>query len=290
MRSFKLSSLVVLLGAMFVLNGCLNSEEAPTDPTFDQFNKDLEEIDAYLASNGIEAEIDDYTAIRYVVNNQGTGLKPYPTVADSLILSYEGSILKSGVVFDEATSEKFRTLSLLAGIIHSASFIQEGGSVTAYAPSYYGFGDVSTDVVPANSILKFDVALDKVLDRQLITEIAAIDAALEEANEIVSTDPSGIRFTLEQGGGNTPNRSSVVTVSYEGRLFSTGEVFDSNPSATFSLENVISGWQIMVPKMQEGGRMRMILPSPFAYGTGGSGDAIPPNAILEFDVELISIN
>jgi len=290
MKSTKLFSAIVLLSTLIALDGCLDTTEAPNDPQFEQFTKELEEIDAYLASNGIDATIDEFTGVRYVVNEKGTGLQPYPTVIDSVVLSYEGSVLKTGVVFDNVESGKFKTLSLLPGLIHASSFIQEGGNVTAYVPSFYGFGEISSDDVPANSILELDVTLEDVIDRQLITEISRIDDSLAQANEIATEDPSGIRFFSEEGVGNRPTRSSTVTVSYEGRFFYGGQVFDSSPQATFSLENVIAGWQVMIPKMKEGGRITMIIPSPFAYGTGGAGDAIPPNAILVFDVELLSIN
>lgn len=281
---------MALLGAMFLLNGCLDTEDPAVDPQFEQFEKDVAAIDAHLASNGIDAIEDEFTGIRYVVNNPGNGLKPILSVADSLTLTYEASVLKSGFVFDEASRERFRTVELLAGIAYSAAFIQEGGSVTAYVPSFYGFGATATDDIPANSILKIDLGLDAVVDRQLITEINLIDAALEDMNRTPTIDPSGIRYFLEQGVGNYPDANSIVSVSYEGRLFSNDEVFDSNSDVAFQLSNLILGWQIMIPKMKEGAKMTMYIPSPYAYGTGGSGNNIPPNATLVFELELLSIN
>lgn len=290
MKSFKLLSVIALLGAAVFLNSCLDTEEAPVDPQFEQFEKDVAAIDAYLASNGIEAIADEFTGIRYVVNNPGDGLKPILSVVDSLTLTYEASVLESGFVFDEANQERFRTVELLSGVAYVAGFIQEGGSVTAYVPSFYGYGATARDNIPANSILKIDLGLDAVVDRQLITEINLIDAALEDMNRTPTIDPSGIRYFLEQGVGNFPNANSIVSVSYEGRLFSNDAIFDSNSDVAFQLSNLILGWQIMIPKMKEGAKMTMYIPSPYAYGTGGSGANIPPNATLIFELELLSIN
>jgi FKBP-type peptidyl-prolyl cis-trans isomerase len=290
MKSIKLINAIALLGAMFFLNGCLDTEEEPVNPQFEQFEKDVAAIDAYLTSNGIDAIADEFTGIRYVVNNPGDGLNPILSVVDSLTLTYEASVLSSGFVFDEADGERFKTTDLLSGIAYTAAFIEEGGSVTAYVPSFYGFGATATDDIPANSIMKIDLGLDAVVDRQLITEINAIDAALEEINRTPTIDPSGIRYFLEQGVGNFADASSIVSVSYEGKLFSNDEVFDSSNDATFQLSNLILGWQIMIPKMKEGAKMTMYIPSPYAYGTGGSRDVVPPNATLVFELELLSIN
>lgn len=278
------------MSAMIVLNGCLGTEDPPVDPQLEQFTKDVAAIDAYLETNGISAITDDFTGIRYVVNEEGDGLKPYLSVIDSLTLTYEASVLNTGVVFQEATNEKSNIFTLLPGIAYAASFIQEGGSVTAYAPSFYGLATGTTDDVPANSILKLDVELDKVIDRQLTTEINIIDDTLDLGGKVATIDPSGIRYMLDQGGGNFPNDNSVVTVNYKGWVLNSGVVFDQGTGVTFALSNLILGWQIMLPKMKEGGVMTMYIPSPYAYGTGGSGGSIPPNATLVFEMELISIN
>jgi len=70
-------------------------------------------------------------------------------------------------------------------------------------------------------------------------------------------------------------------------------VFDSSRSgrgkpATFPLGSLIKGWQDNVPGMKVGGVRLMELPPEFAYGKEGSPPAIPENATLVFEIEVIA--
>lgn len=128
--------------------------------------------------------------------------------------------------------------------------------------------------------------------RQLEIDGEIIDNYLQEngINNAV-TDKSGLRYVVDaQGDGKFPTETSNVTVRYEGRLLSNGQVFDSNNTGVeFPLNRLILGWQIGIPKIQEGGKITLYVPSGLAYGPRGSG-AIPGNAVLIFDIELLSVN
>ncbi len=52
---------------------------------------------------------------------------------------------------------------------------------------------------------------------------------------------------------------------------------------------VIAGWDQGIVGMKVGGLRRLIIPSELAYGRTGAGNAIPPNATLVFDIELVSV-
>ncbi|HEX7365657.1 MAG TPA: FKBP-type peptidyl-prolyl cis-trans isomerase [Pelobium sp.] len=94
---------------------------------------------------------------------------------------------------------------------------------------------------------------------------------------------------IEPGTGDEVNwtANSLITAKYDGR-FLNGTSFDKSDSAIFELGRVIAGWQIGIPKIKKGGKIRLIIPSGFAYGDRGSGQ-IPPNSILDFDIELLDI-
>jgi FKBP-type peptidyl-prolyl cis-trans isomerase FklB len=98
---------------------------------------------------------------------------------------------------------------------------------------------------------------------------------------------------LQEGSGEQPNADSNVTVHYEGSLID-GTVFDSSykrkQPATFSLSQVIQGWQEALPMMRVGGKWQIFVPADLAYGDRGAGELIKPGATLIFDIELISIN
>lgn len=113
-----------------------------------------------------------------------------------------------------------------------------------------------------------------------------------EAQGMERTD-SGIWYeVLEAGEGPSPDAQDTVVAHYTGRLLD-GTVFDSSRErgqpARFPLTGVIQGWQEILPRMQEGGRWRVVIPYELAYGAQGRPPTIPPMAALEFDIELVSV-
>jgi FKBP-type peptidyl-prolyl cis-trans isomerase FklB len=110
----------------------------------------------------------------------------------------------------------------------------------------------------------------------------------------VVTLPSGLQYkVLVAGKGKTPKLSSTVTTQYSGKLLD-GTEFDSSykrgEAATFPCSGVIKGWTEALQLMKEGSKWELYVPPDLAYGPAGTGGgAIPPNATLIFQVELISV-
>ena len=98
---------------------------------------------------------------------------------------------------------------------------------------------------------------------------------------------------LVEGSGASPSTTDKVKVHYTGWL-TNGKKFDSSidrgQPITFPLNGVIKGWTEGVSSMKAGGKRLLVIPPDLAYGTGGSGSSIPPNATLVFQVELLQIN
>ena len=100
--------------------------------------------------------------------------------------------------------------------------------------------------------------------------------------------------TLVEGAGIQAEKNKKVTVHYEGRL-EDGTVFDASKrrgkpfSFTIGAGQVIEGWELGVAGMKVGEQRRLTIPPNLAYGKNGAGDAIPPNATLLFDIELLSV-
>lgn len=128
-------------------------------------------------------------------------------------------------------------------------------------------------------------------EQQLALDIELIDNYLL-ANDIdAQVHESEIRYVVEtEGTGESPTLSNSVIAKYEGR-FLDGRVFDKNSlGVNFSLQNLIEAWRIMIPEMKEGGKLTIYVPSTLGYGRIGSGSqGIPGNAILVFDIELVSL-
>jgi FKBP-type peptidyl-prolyl cis-trans isomerase FkpA len=107
----------------------------------------------------------------------------------------------------------------------------------------------------------------------------------------VVTLPSGLRFqTLRAADGPRPSPDAAVLVTYEGKL-ADGKQFDaSTEPVPFGVQDVIPGFTEALLMMNRGGRYRFWIPADLAYGAQGTGDgAIPPDAELEFTVDLLDI-
>jgi FKBP-type peptidyl-prolyl cis-trans isomerase FkpA len=103
------------------------------------------------------------------------------------------------------------------------------------------------------------------------------------------------------GTGVAAANGKQITVHYTGWLYEPnaadrhGKKFDSSRdrgepfSFKLGARQVISGWDMGVAGMKVGGRRTLIIPSDLGYGSRGAGGAIPPNATLVFDVELLEV-
>ena len=113
------------------------------------------------------------------------------------------------------------------------------------------------------------------------------------AREGVLTTPSGLQYeVLEAGAGASPGADDRVQGHYRGTLLD-GTEFDSSYArgepVVFGVGQVISGWTEALQLMQVGAKYKLFIPSDLAYGAGGAGDLIGPNAALIFEVELLDI-
>lgn len=284
LRAFSYACLVI---ASISLASCLDTDDDGLFDSAEQFQNDLNTIDQYLVQQGISARIDSSSLIRYVINERGDGLQP--VVADSLTISYQARVLSTGDIVETVQEETRPLNQWLEGVLTSISLIREGGSITAYVPSAYGFGNVQIGEVPPNSPLILDIQFHEFHAGRLIDDLAVINDSLAQWQIDAETHPSGIRYTINQGSGFSPQFDSDVTVTYDARLFGQTESVDAGNNVSFNLTNLILAWRLMLPVLREGGSMTIYVPSSFAYGSQGQG-AIPPNANLEFDIELISVN
>ena len=110
----------------------------------------------------------------------------------------------------------------------------------------------------------------------------------------IRDDASGIYYIIEeQGTGIKPSFGATVITHYSG-FFLSGELFDTSLDTPGPLGfvlgrgDVIAGWDRGFSLIEEGTHALLIIPSGLAYGNNGS-NGIPPNTILQFDVNLIDV-
>src|SRR5690606_6150083 len=104
--------------------------------------------------------------------------------------------------------------------------------------------------------------------------------------------PNGIQYrVIEAGNGRSPTPTSEVSIHYRGSLAASGLEFDSSfargQPVTFKVDEVLRGWQEVLPRMKVGDHWQVFLPPEMAYGERGQPPVIGPNEALAFDIKLI---
>jgi FKBP-type peptidyl-prolyl cis-trans isomerase len=112
----------------------------------------------------------------------------------------------------------------------------------------------------------------------------------------VTTTNSELQFEdLQEGTGVAAKAGDSVSVHYTGWL-ANGKKFDSSHDRKRPFDfqlgagRVIKGWDEGVAGMKVGGKRKLHIPAALGYGARGAGSAIPPNAELIFEVELLKIS
>jgi peptidylprolyl isomerase len=137
--------------------------------------------------------------------------------------------------------------------------------------------------------------------KRLVTCIAAFIACLAllaataTHAESQMTTPGGVKIdVVKEGQGVKPTPGHTVVVHYTGML-TNGKKFDSSRdrgepfSFPLGAGQVIKGWDEAFAMMKVGTQARITIPPAMGYGARGAGGAIPPNATLIFDVELLGV-
>ena len=135
----------------------------------------------------------------------------------------------------------------------------------------------------------------KKVQEQSVRNAQESEKFLEEnkTKEGVKVTESGLQYkVLKQGNGPAPGPEDFVKVNYRG-TFIDGSEFDSSYAkgepARVQTDGVIKGWTEALRMMKTGSKWQLFVPPELAYGRGGSGQRIPPNKVLVFDIELLAV-
>ena len=134
----------------------------------------------------------------------------------------------------------------------------------------------------------------------VLMSVILITAACAVAQSNMNETDSGLKYIDHQvGDGDEAVAGKTVEVHYTGWLYVDGErgaKFDSSVdrgqpfSFQLGASQVIRGWDEGVQGMKVGGKRELIIPPDLGYGSRGAGGAIPPNATLDFEVELVRVS
>ncbi len=118
-----------------------------------------EVIEKYIADNNIEGMVKTKEGIYIQVGNEGS--KEKPTLSNEVTIHYKGYLLDH-TIFDQ-TDDETRTFplgGLIAGWKIGIPYIGKGGKCKLIIPPHLGYGPNSSDPIPPNSILVFDIELE----------------------------------------------------------------------------------------------------------------------------------
>ncbi len=133
----------------------------------------------------------------------------------------------------------------------------------------------------------------------ILLSVLGVVSAVQADNKVVTT-PTGLRYEdVKVGSGAEAVKGKEVSVHYTGWLDQAGAKgtkFDSSVDRgspfkfPLGAQMVIPGWDEGVAGMKVGGKRTLMIPSKLGYGAAGAPGAIPPNANLIFEVELLGVS
>lgn len=269
------------------------------DPSTENYDKNDAEIQTYISrvdslKGGTLSTTGLYTKIR-TANPAGKKA----AVGEEVEFTYRSTNMMTGGLVD-STVRGFPVYyplgigSILTGLEEGVSLLREGERATLLIPSYLGYNDETKTNLPAYSVVRFDVTLNR--SRSEDQQIDEYVTARKLTN--VEKTASGLRFikTQDNPAGATPTANQTVSIRYAGRQLRSATAFDSTSGVgtrDFAVGQLVKGFDEALAKLKTGEKATVIFPSSLGYGqTGVVQDRrylITPYAPLRFDIELVSI-
>ena len=114
----------------------------------------------------------------------------------------------------------------------------------------------------------------------------------KQKNGVLETN-SGLQYLIvEEKQGSKPGLFDTVKI-HQRALLLDGKILEDtyrqNQPDEVKIEELIEGLQEGLPMMSLGSRYKFWVPADLAWGRKGTGNKIPPNAVLSFDIRLIEI-
>lgn len=305
---------IVLVPLMF-FSAC--TEETSSEESMEQEQRFFK---IYMASKYPEA-MPEPSGLYYLEHTAGVGEEPGPedwvlvnhvsyTIPDDVIYdTYIESVARDIRQYDaDAMYGPYKMLngSVNEGLTEGLSMMKEGGKATLIFTSELGFGSKNSGSVGAYRSLKYEVELLEVIgDMEEIEayEQGKIDNYLDTVVQFdtvydVSSELAISYITDLSTDGPPVGLDSTISVAYKGYLMD-GRVFDEKTAEDpfiFKTSEVewAARWDLVLPRLKEGEKVRMIFPYQLAYGEAGDYTSvgkqkIPPFETLIFDLEVLSV-
>jgi peptidylprolyl isomerase len=230
------------------------------------------------------------SGLRYVIIQKNPkGIKA--DKGDRVEAHYTGTLL-NGKKFD-SSRDRNQTFSftlgqgeVIAGWDEGFGILRKGEKATLIIPASLGYGAADMGDIPPNSTLIFEVELVNVQKPLVYKPYSG------KGKDTVKLS-SGLKYiVIDKGNPKMKAQlNQTASVYYAGYLMD-GTKFDGNfdrfepISVPVTGAGMIKGWQEILPRMNKGMKVRVIIPPALAYGAQGYPGVIPANATIVFDMFL----
>ena len=291
-----------------------------TKDTTEQDSREQEQrfFDIYMGANYPDA-VPQASGLYYVENKEGTGTMPgdssWVLIDHVVYLIPENNVINTyieNVAIDnglEDTSAMYGPYKMKNGLLNEGfteglKMMKEGGEATFLFTSDLGYGSKKTGNVDAYHSLKYEVRLLEVIGNDIeaynevqiasyLDTVAVYDTVYDAVSDAV------IYYIIDKAtDGPMVGLDSTLEVAYKGYLMD-GRVFDEKDESNaivfkISTTNWAARWDLVLPRLREGEKARMIFPYQLAYGPAGEYTSkgyvkIPPYETLLFDIEILSV-
>jgi FKBP-type peptidyl-prolyl cis-trans isomerase FkpA len=151
----------VVLFIMTLMVSCSPNEVSTNTPVqeepFDYSEINEQDINAYLTANDL-VSIKTESGLHYIIENQGDGVQP--NASSNVTVAYKGYFL-NGTVFDESSAAglEIGLNQVIKGWTEGIPLFNEGGNGILLVPAHLGYGSFNYSIIPAGSVLVFDISL-----------------------------------------------------------------------------------------------------------------------------------
>lgn len=278
------------------LSACTKSSVDPSSAAYDRNDA---EIMTYASQNNL-AGTKATSGLYYVITRPNPTGK-LATVGEEIEFSYKATNLKGQFVDSSlAMAPVYYPLgigSVFPGLEQGLSLMREDEKATFLIPSYLGYNADAKTNLPAYSVVRFDVTLNRSRsETQQIDEYIA-----NKKLTVTETTASGVRFIRTSPPASAtavvPVAGQTLTIKYLGKQLRSATAFDSTTgleTRDFILgqNKLAKGFEEGLAKLKVGEKATVIFPSSLGYGTQGvvqnNRYVITPYGPLRFDLEVIS--
>ena len=298
----KIRSLQFLLfGTLFVsLSACLSKVVLEDDIIVQQNETQIQQ---YISAKKLTTQKANNGVYYVITKSNPSGRKI--ALGDTVRLHYilyrlDGTKIDSSSVFKNQPFTFLNNGSNINIFLKMLPYMREGEQATFILPSTLAGDSQAFPNLPANSPIRCDISFMKIYSEEVTIDeyVAKNKIQLTSKDSLVSKltgYTNYLRYIRVKDGAADVIVGKVAKLKYTGRLLN-GFVFDSNISRTDSLNYTIGGTNALVQgfaagvaKMKLGEKATFIVPSGLGYGRTGSGNKIPGETTLIFDVEMVAL-